>query len=306
MDLKQLATFRAVAEARSFTKAAEALAYAQSSVTAQVQALEQELGVKLFERLGRRVALSDAGLRLLPYAERLAELMEEAATMARGGEGATGTLRVGTPESVTTYRLPPFLAALTAKAPGVRLAFRAGSCAEHRASLASGELDAAFLLEPWAERPGLALVALGEEPIVLVARPQHALAQGPVQPEDLRSATLLLTESGCSYRELFERQLGQGGVRPASVVEFHSVEAIKVCAKAGLGVAFLPEMTVQAEVAAGALVRLDWQGEGMAMQLQLAWHEAKWRSPALLALLAAARETLGDAGTAWGEAQGQL
>lgn len=302
MDLKHLATFRAVAGARSFTRAAEAMAYAQSSVTAQVQALEQELGVKLFERLGRRVALSEAGLRLLPYAERLAELAEEAATAARGGEGVSGTLRVGTPESVTTYRLPPFLAALTARAPGVRLAFRAGSCAEHRASLATGELDAAFLLEPWAERPGLKQVALGEEPIVLLARPQHGLAQGPVQPEDLRAATLLLTESGCSYRELFERQLAQGGVRPASVVEFHSVEAIKACAMGGLGVAFLPLMAVQAELRSGALVRLDWRGEGMAMCLQLAWHEAKWRSPALEALLEASRESLGGDPRAWGAA----
>lgn len=302
MELKQLDTFRAVAEARSFTRAAEALAYAQSSVTAQVQALEQELGVKLFERLGRRVALSEAGLRLLPYAERLAELSEEAATVARGGDGATGTLRVGTPESVTTYRLPPFLAALTAKAPGVRLAFRAGSCAEHRASLATGELDAAFLLEPWAERPGLKQVALGHEAIVLLARPEHALAQGPVPPEALRSATLLLTEAGCSYREIFERQLAQAGVRPASVVEFHSVEAIKACAMGGLGVAFLPRMAVQQELAAGRLREVDWQGEGMAMCLQLAWHEAKWRSPALLALLEAARESLGAADTDWSAA----
>src|SRR5215210_5308545 len=109
MELRQLETFRAVAGPLSFTRAAVTLGYAQSSVTAQIQALEAELGVALFDRLGRRVALTEAGQRLLEYADRLLSLADEArAAVAEGAEPA-GTLTVGAPETVLTYRLPRVL-----------------------------------------------------------------------------------------------------------------------------------------------------------------------------------------------------
>src|SRR5438046_264194 len=109
MELRQLETFRVVATQLSFTRAAATLDYAQSSVTAQIQSLELELGVRLFDRLGRRVALTDAGERLLEYAERLLSLADEArAALADGAEPA-GTLTIGAPETVMTYRLPSVL-----------------------------------------------------------------------------------------------------------------------------------------------------------------------------------------------------
>src|SRR5436305_2708758 len=109
MELRQLETFRMVAGQLSFTRAATALGYAQSSVTAQIQALESELGVALFDRLGRHVALTESGQRLLEYAERLLSLAEEARTALADGAEPTGTLTVGAPETALTYRLPRVL-----------------------------------------------------------------------------------------------------------------------------------------------------------------------------------------------------
>jgi DNA-binding transcriptional LysR family regulator len=106
MELRQLATFRMVAETLSFSRTAQALNYVQSSVTAQMQGLEEELGVRLCDRLGKRVALTDAGTRLLPYAEKLLSLSEEARCAVVGGDIPMGTLTITAPESICTYCLP--------------------------------------------------------------------------------------------------------------------------------------------------------------------------------------------------------
>src|SRR5215211_6256009 len=141
MELRQLETFRTVAAELSFTRAASALDYAQSSVTAQIQALEAELDVRLFDRLGRRVALTDAGTRLLEYAERLLSLAEEARTaLADGGEPA-GSLTIGAPETIMTYRLPSVLQGFRTRFPRVRLVFRPTPNAELQRAIGDGSLD---------------------------------------------------------------------------------------------------------------------------------------------------------------------
>ena len=106
MELRQLETFRAVASTLSFTRAASALGYAQSSVTAQIQALEGELGVALFDRLGRRVALTDAGQRLVEYAERLLTLAEKARSALAEGAEPSGTLQDRTAEALPNLEKP--------------------------------------------------------------------------------------------------------------------------------------------------------------------------------------------------------
>src|SRR5687768_17710567 len=109
MELRLLATFEKVADVLSFTRAAADLGYAQSSVTSQIRALESSLGVDLFERLGSRIRLTEAGERLLPYARRMIDLAEEAQAAVTGADEPAGTITVGTMESLTSYRLPPLL-----------------------------------------------------------------------------------------------------------------------------------------------------------------------------------------------------
>src|SRR5688500_4041002 len=107
MDLRQLNTFCTVAHALSFSRAATSLNYVQSSVTAQIQTLEDDLGVQLFDRMGKRVALTDAGKRLLLYAEKILRLAEEARSAVKTDEEPGGTVVVSAPESLCTYRLGP-------------------------------------------------------------------------------------------------------------------------------------------------------------------------------------------------------
>jgi DNA-binding transcriptional LysR family regulator len=290
VELRTLQTFGAVADALSFTRAAEALGYAQSSVTAQIKALEAELGLPLFERLGKRVVLTEAGERLRGYATKLLALEEEARLAVSGTAEPSGTLHIGAPESQCTYRLPPLLAQFRERFPRVKLIFRPGSCAELRRSVLEGSLDVAFTMDVEAEPPGLQARWISTDPIRVLARPDHPLTRlARVTPHDLAGEVVLHTEASCTYRQLFDRILAEAGVRPEVAVEWASLEAIKHSALAGMGLAVLPEMAVAAEVAAGTLVILPFE-PAFTVDTQMVWHKDKWLSPALGAFLALAEE----------------
>src|SRR5262249_35653681 len=141
MELRHLHTFRTVARLRGFRRAAEALGYVQANVTAHVQALEAELGVRLFDRLGRRIALTDAGEQLLVYAEQLLTISQEAqAAVARqeGAEGARGSLTISASETFCIYRLPAVMRRFQDCHPRFQLVFRPLPYPELRRGVAEG------------------------------------------------------------------------------------------------------------------------------------------------------------------------
>ncbi|MFI8323459.1 LysR family transcriptional regulator [Streptomyces sp. NPDC085529] len=278
MELRLLATFEKVAEVLSFTRAAAELGYAQSSVTSQVKALESSLGTELFERLGGRIRLTEAGERLLPYARRMAELAEEARAAVAAGEPA-GTITVGTMESLTTYRLPPLLEYVHHRHPAVRLALRPTLGDATRQALRQGTYDLGFLMEAETEHEGLETEVLAPEPLALVAAPDHPLSgRTDLVTAELAGAGLIGTEPGCAYRDLFESELSAGAGSPPEFLEFGTIEASKRAVASGLGIALLPRIAVQEELASGALVALGWEPP-FTLFTQLAWRRGK-RLPA--------------------------
>jgi DNA-binding transcriptional LysR family regulator len=305
MELRQVETFRAVAEELSFSRAAAKLGYVQSSVSAQVSALEQELGVPLFDRLGRRIALTDAGEVMFACSGKLLALAKqtrEAVVDAGVGSGeVTGSLTVSAPETLLTYRLPKLLAIFHERHPKVRLSVRPSAIGRlvgsARKAVEEGRVDVAFVLdEPLggrARRADLAVETLIAEEVTVIAPTSHPLNSAPsVLPQDLRGEPVLLPEapeSGCAYRGQFERQLGSVGVVPPETMEFQSIEAIKQCVAAGMGVSVLPSVAVGAELKAGTLAALLWD-EPFEVLTQRSWHEDRWKSPALRAFLEVARE----------------
>ena len=307
MDLRHLETFRAVAGASSFTRAASELGYVQSAVTAHVQALEKDLGVKLFDRLGRRIALTTAGKELLPYARRLSELSTEARTVVCGGGEPAGNVTVSASETLCAHRLPPVIRDLGKRYPKVRVRFLPTATGalddDLMRAIGGGEVEAAFVLEknlepdengaPSPVAPGyLSVELLSEEPLVVVASPEHPLASArSVTPEDLEGVPVLLTENGCAYRRVFEKALAASGVRPNVAAEFTSSEAVKRCAEAGMGVAVLAGISVQAELEAGTLAALRWERPELRVKTYMVWHHQRWLSPALGAVMASARQT---------------
>lgn len=275
MEIRHIVTFQKVAELLSFTRAAAELNYAQSSVTSQIRSLESSLNVDLFDRLGGKIQLTDAGERLLHYAEQILSLVEEARAEVAGGAEPSGTLVVGTMESITSYRLPPLLELFHHRYPRVQLSLRPSLCTETCQALRQGVYDVGFLMEPVTEQQGLTTSVLCEERLVLVAAPNHSLASAEkVTLDDLRKVALLATEAGCSYRDLLEAELATGPGGPGSFLEFGTIEAIKRGATAGLGAALLPEVTVRESIAAGTLTVLPWE-PAFTVHTQLAWRKGK-------------------------------
>jgi len=281
-----LKSFLTVARNGSFTKAAELLDYAQSSVTAQIQSLETELGIRLFERLGRRVVLTCDGEKLVKYADQILKLSAEAKEVISGSAVPKGTLSIGAPESLCVYRLPELIQNYRRQYPEVEIILRSGACPEFIRWLKEGVIDVAFLLHREAELPELVQKTMINEKMVVLAGVSHHLSKkGGVTPGDLEGDNLILTEMGCSYRLVFEAILAGADVRPASLTEFGSVEAIKKAVISGLGIALLPRVAVEAELAAGLLTDLQWEGPQFDIVTQISYHKDKWISPALNAFI---------------------
>ncbi len=295
MEIRHLRTFLTVAKLLSFNKAAERLHYAQSSISAQIQALETELGVQLFDRLGRRILLTEAGERLVPYAERIVDLADETQAEIGGGGEPAGSLIIRIPESLSTHRLPPVISEFSARFPRVRLNLT--NCAHEglQKDLRSGVIDLAFLLTDSFQAVDMEVEAVGFESIVLVACPSHHLAKEKlVHTRDLQGDILLLSTVDCSYRRLFEKMLAEEDVSLDPTLIFHSVETLKRCVMAGVGITILPEISVSKDIAKGTLTRLAWEEDKFEVAVLMIWSKGRWLSPTLRAFMDTARKVLGE------------
>jgi DNA-binding transcriptional LysR family regulator len=286
LDLRELKTFRSVAAEKSFTRAANLLHYAQSSVTAQIHSLEEELGVPLFDRMGRRVELTLAGRQLLTYADKLLDMAEEAKRAVQHDGQPAGTLTVGAPETLLAYRLPVLLKRFQLQYPAIHLSLVANeSCAIGMGGIIlAPNVDIAFTLDIPLPADHLTVECLRREPVLLAISPQHPLAgKKKVTAEEIGQHQVLLTDRACSYRALFERTLKAEGVPMGASLEFLSVEAIKQCALATMGIAVLPEVVIANELKRGTLVTVDWPKKPLLVYTQMFRRQDKWMSPVMSA-----------------------
>lgn len=303
MEVRQLQIFRALAEELNFTRTAEKVHTVQSNVTAQIKALEEELGTRLFDRLGKRVSLTDAGRRFHPFALQALTAMEQGQQAVQLATEPSGPLRIAAPESVLTYRLPAIVRAFRYRYPLVELIFRPHASAMTVNELETGRIDLAFHMCEELPGPAFRSTPFHRERVFLLSDLHHPLArQRTVGPQDLAGQNLLLTESGCGYRAKFDRILALENIRPGHITEFSSVEAIKQCVAAGMGLALLPAMTVAKELRQVQCKALHWRGPSLDIVTHIMWHQDKWVSPAMSAFLNLLSESIKDAdldGPAW-------
>jgi DNA-binding transcriptional LysR family regulator len=301
MEIRQLRTFRAVAIFLSFNRAAEHLHYAQSSISAQIKALEEELDVRLFDRLGRRILLTEAGEHLLKYAEKILDLAKETRAEVSETKEPQGSLTIRIPETFGVHRLPPVIKQFRLHFPKVRLNFI--TCAHEGLGkdLRKGITDLAFLLAESIQAADLQSEVLGFETILLVAHPNHPLMTHKlIETRDLEGETILLSGVDCSYRRPFEQTLAQKNVRTGTKLMFNSIEAIKQCVMAGVGISILPKIAVAKDIAAGRLAVLPWADGEFEVATLMIWHKDKWLSPTLTSFIEITREVLSGTGSMGG------
>ncbi len=293
MDIRQLRTFLEAARLGSFKRAAAAVHLVQSSVSAQMRTLEEEIGAPLFERRPRKVLLTATGESLLPYAERIVGLAEEAVGSLGASARPCGRLTICSSESLAGHRLPEVLQGFRLEHPQVRLILKPASYAEIKNYLAEDRADLAFVIGAPLREPRFEAEILRREDMVIVTPPGHRLAgRSGVRARDLEGETIIYSGPSCSYRLSFEKSLTACGCAPSSWMEFSSVEAIKRCVATGLGVALLPAVSVEQEARKNILAALPWKEPGFNVQTQMVVRRGRWRSPALAAFMDTARVLL--------------
>lgn len=281
MDLKYLSTFRVIVEEGGFSKAAERLNYTQSTITFQMAQLERELSTTLFEKIGRKMVLTQAGEQLIPYVDDILSSVDRLRNFEEDLTQCQGDLSVGFSETQLCYRMPPILQALHAQAPRARLFLRSMNCYDIRDALIAGTLDIGVFYEDVSGFGStLTVYPLVECPLALVASPRIA-EQYPdfVTPDRELAVPFIINEKACIFRQIFERYLREKAILLAHTIELWSIPTIKNLVKSDLGVTFLPLFAVQEELNDGTLVRIPTDLDGRAITAVCAHHKNKWVSP---------------------------
>lgn len=240
MDAADLRIFAAVVRLGGMGRAAEALHTVQSNVTARIRHLEDELGARLFRRHARGVEPTAAGRRLLPYAQRMARLLEDARRAVVDDGMPQGPLVIGALETSTALRLSRPLAAYAAAHPNVELTLRTGTTCELLAQVLDDRLEGAFVCGPIAHAELLATPMFSEE-LALLTAPSVASLDALTAAGDVR---IVVLRAGCSYRQRLEELLARRGVAAPRVLEFGTVEALFGCVAANLGITLLPRALI--------------------------------------------------------------
>jgi LysR family transcriptional regulator, cell division regulator len=247
VDVTDLKTFATVARLGGMNRAAAELHTVQSNVTARIRALEQELGSPLFERHSRGVALTPAGRRLLPYAERMGHLLAEARRAVADDGAPRGALNVGSLESTAALRLPRYLVAFAETYPEVDLVLVPGTTAEMVERVLDRQVEGAFVCGPVSHPDLIEEVMFREQLVVVTARRVQTL-QDALGRRDLKIVVLRL---GCSYRQRLEEVLARRGMVVVRRLEFGTIDGIMGCVSAGVGITLLPRSVAAAAYDAG-------------------------------------------------------
>lgn len=239
MELSDLNVFRTVVQAGGITRAAEKLNRVQSNITTRIRQLEEQLGVELFIRAGKKMHLSPAGQVLLGYADRLLDLANEARDSVHD-TAPRGMFRLGAMESTASVRLPAPLTEYCRRYPEVTLELRTGNCDDLTGLILRGEVDAAFTAGTIPDTP-FEKIAVFEEEMVIVAAANHP----PIKsPRDALTRTALVFEAGCSYRQRLEDWFALKGEMPERIIEMSSYHAMLGCAVVGMGISLVPRMVL--------------------------------------------------------------
>jgi DNA-binding transcriptional LysR family regulator len=247
MELRQLEHFVAIAEEQSFTRAARRLSYVQSALSVSIQALERELGVRLFDRTTHRVVLTDVGAAVLSIATRTLASVDEVRDTADAFQGVIrGTLRIGLMQTFTFVDVPALLGRFHEDHPSVDIQIRpsVGGSAALVEDVRQGAADIAFASLP-DDLSGLAVTPLGEEELLLVGRTDRLPAgRGPIKLQAIGADRFLDFPVGWGVRAVIDHAFADAGLERGIVVEVADTATLVRLVAAGLGMAILPRSLV--------------------------------------------------------------
>ncbi len=259
MTLDELQTFVRVAESGSFSRAAETLHRSQPAVSKRIAALEQELDTAVFDRIGHRVILTEAGQALLPRARRILAEVDDSRRLVSSLSGAVaGTLSIGTSHHVGLHRLPPVLRDFTRRFPEVALDihFMDSEAACH--AVERGDLELAIVTLPLAPSPALETRVVWPDPLTVMVAKDHPLAAAKqASARELAEFSAVLPATGTFTREVVERAFEPLQLKLKVSLSTNYLETIKMLVSVGLGWSILPRSMLDRDVRAVSVPELE-------------------------------------------------
>ena len=279
MEFRQLQTFVTITHAESFSRAAELLGYSQSAVTVQIRQLEEELEVRLFDRMGKKTVLTAQGRQLLEYANRIIQEVNQAKSAIVQDTELSEPLHVGTLESLCFSKLPPLLGYFRSNYPKVPVKVTTATPKELIAMMEKNQLDLIYFLDRPRYNNNWNKELEVREPIVFVTSPESPLASRKgLRLVEILDEPFFLTEKNENYRRELDQYLESRDRVITPFLEASNTEFIIQMIRRNRGVSFLPYFAVQESVRAGQLAVLDVTDFGVAMYRQIFYHKNKWKT----------------------------
>ena len=286
MDIRNLTTFVQVAELGSFFKAAERLGYSQPTVSVQIRQLEEELGCRLFDRIGHAVRLTDKGRDALQYAQQVCLLCQQMCLEDPKDKSRETLIRIATADSLSASLLHNCFPVIRESHPGIRLELTTAGTGDLFRLLDQNEVDLVCTLDRHIYNTNYCIA--GETKIgvhFVVSSTDPLAAQESVSKEELVSRNLLLTEKGMSYRRLLDEWLAQNSLEVKPKLEAGRTDLLCSLTEMGFGCSFLPDFVTDDANARGSIKRLDIEGFTPDLWKQILYHREKWIAPSMQAVL---------------------
>lgn len=288
MNLQHLRYFLAVARTGGFTQAARLMNVTQPTVSSAVLELEKSMGVQLFNRDNRHVALTTEGRLLLSYAVQVEDLLEEASErLQRSDLEPGGGFQFGAVDAAVIYLLPEILKEYMRRYPGVVLKTQVASSRYLIDDLLMQRSEFALIHLPYIH-PKIDAVPIYRDDMPLVVGPEHRFAQSQsVALVEVVEEPLILFHADSVSRKVVDEKLAEAGLTPGAVMELHSPEAMRKLVETGVGISFLPRLTIRESLASGALKTVEVRGVAFEREIGVAWRRGRYFGRAVRLLLEA-------------------
>lgn len=280
MNTKSLVTFKTILEMGSFQKAADKLGYTQSTVTFQIKQLEEELTLKLFEKIGRRMELTQAGKDILPYVDMILQGAEQIGNYGKSLSEITGTLKLAIPDSILIYTMQPFIQAFLHEAPNIQLVINSLQSGEVNQSVIDGTSDIGINCEKEYYPDTIIHKKAGTYRVLLVAAPfvNNNLLDF-ITPHQRKPFSLICNEPDGYYQLAMNKYLAGKDIVLNPPMKVQSIEAVKRCVMNNLGIAVVPSYSVTEELKNGSLKLIKTELDEKIFNSIYLYHKNKWISP---------------------------
>ena len=280
MNTKSLVTFKTILEVGSFQKAADKLGYTQSTVTFQIKQLEEELALKLFEKIGRRMELTQAGKDIMPYVDMILQGTEQISNYGKSLSEITGSLKLAIPDSILIYNMQPFMQAFTHEAPNVQLIVNSIQSGEINPSIADGTADIGINCEKDSYPDSVVHKKLGKYKAILVASPfANNNLLDFITPHQRKPISLICNEPDGYYQLDMDKYLSEKDILLNPPMKVQSIEAVKRCVMNNLGIAVVPTYSIGEELKNGSLMPIKTELDEKEYNSFYIYHKNKWISP---------------------------